>query len=176
MNISYCYLREQTPKAQIMLLGQSFWTAHCWILVHPTVGSPVCPGAQEQRGVWLMVVHWALPPQTPSSLHTSTHWFFTQDFPESQSLFSMHCKVLHSLLASPVVLAGHEQNGRWSTTEQTAPRPQRPMQGSTQRPKMLNIVSHVDFDIGNLILSYYPTILDIWCKCTFLARRSWGTI
>ena len=136
MNMSYFYLREQTPKAQIMLLGQSFWTAHCWILVHPTVGSPVCPGAQEQRGVWLMVVHWALPPQTPSSLHTSTHWFFTQDFPESQSLFSMHCKVLHSLLASPVVLAGHEQNGRWSTTEQTAPRPQRPMQGSTQRPKM----------------------------------------
>ena len=64
----------------------------------------------------------------------------------------MHCKVLHSLLASPVVLAGHEQNGLWSTTEQTAPRPQRPMQGSTQRPKRQNIVSQADINIFNLII------------------------
>ena len=82
-----------------------------------------------------MVVHFALLPQTPSSLQTSTHWFLTHDLPESQSVFSIHCNVLHSVLASPVDLAGHEQNGRWSTTEQVAPRPQRPMQGSTQRPK-----------------------------------------
>ena len=118
-----------------MLFGQSFWTAHCWILVHPTVGSPVYPGSHEQRGVWLMVVHKALLPQTPSNLQTSTHWFFTQDFPESQSVFSTHSKVLHSSLGSPLVLAGQEQNGRWSTTEQLAPLPQRPIQGSTHRPE-----------------------------------------
>ena len=81
-----------------------------------------------------MVVHLALFPQTPSNLQTSTHWFLTQDFPESQSVFSTHSNVLHSILGSPRVLAGQEQNGRWSTTEQVAPRPQRPTQGSTQRP------------------------------------------
>ena len=94
----------------------------------------MCPASQEHRGVWLIVVHFALFPQTPSNRQTSTHWFLTQDFPESQSVFSMHCNVLHSVLASPVDLAGQEQNGRWSTTEQVAPLPQRPIQGSIQRP------------------------------------------
>ena len=104
------------------------------MLVHPTVGSPVYPASQEHRGVWFIVVHFALLPQTPSNLQTSTHVFLTHDLPESQSVFSMHCRVLHSILASPVDLEGHEQIGRWATTEQVAPRPQWPIHGSTQRP------------------------------------------
>ena len=103
-------LREQTPKAHNILFGQSFRTAHCWILVHPTVGSPVYPGSHEQRGVWLMVVHLALLPQTPSNLQTSTHWFLTQDFPESQSVFSTHSNVLYSILVKPLCYKSSHQN------------------------------------------------------------------
>ena len=115
------------------LFEQSFWVAHCWILLHPTVGSPVNPGWHEQSGVWLMVAQMALTPHTPSSWQTSTQAFLTQDVPGEQSLFSTHSKDRHCCRGSPEVRAGQEQTAWWSTTEQMAPVPQArpPWHGST---------------------------------------------
>jgi hypothetical protein len=43
ITMTLSYLREQTPKAQIMLLGQSLGPPHWSTGEHPRVGSPVKP-------------------------------------------------------------------------------------------------------------------------------------